>query len=121
MTTDSALFYVEARIEEGGSLEIPAGLGERGVFIVEGAIAIAGNLHEAGRLLVLREALPCRIDARRAARLMLLGGEALDGERLIWWNFVASEAALIDAAKADWAAGRFPAVPDDPERMELPA
>ncbi|MND04477.1 hypothetical protein D3C83_247600 [compost metagenome] len=52
---------------------------------------------------------------------MLLGGEPLAGERLIWWNFVASDAALIEAAKADWAAGRFPEVPGDTERMLLPA
>jgi redox-sensitive bicupin YhaK (pirin superfamily) len=52
---------------------------------------------------------------------MLLGGQALDGERLIWWNFVASEAALIEAAKSDWAAGRFPAVPGETGRMSLPA
>ena len=121
VTTASSLFYVEARIEEGGALDIPAELGERGVFIVEGAVAIGEERYEAGRLLVLRPARSCRIEASSATRLMLLGGEPLDGDRLIWWNFVASEAALIEAAKADWAAGRFPAVPDDPERMALPA
>jgi redox-sensitive bicupin YhaK (pirin superfamily) len=52
---------------------------------------------------------------------MLLGGEPLAGELLIWWNFVESDAVLIEAAKADWAAGRFSAVPGDTERMPLPA
>lgn len=120
VTTASPLFYAEARLEAGGALDVAADLGERGVFIVEGAIAIDGTAYEAGRLLVLEAARPCRIEARAPARLMLLGGAPLDGERLIWWNFVASHAALIEAAKADWAAGRFPAVPGETERMPLP-
>ena len=47
------------------------------------------------------------------ARLMLLGGEPMDGPRHIWWNFVSSSKDRIDAAKADWKAKRFDSVPDD--------
>jgi redox-sensitive bicupin YhaK (pirin superfamily) len=114
------LFYLEAMIESGGALLVPAALGERGIYIVDGGIEIDGAAFEAGRLLVLKSAQACRLVARGTTRLMLLGGEPLEGARLIWWNFVASDAALIEAAKADWAAGRFPAVPGDPERMPLP-
>jgi len=121
VTTASPLFYVEARLEAGGALEIPAELGQRGVFVVEGEIAVDGIAHAAGRLLVLRDSQPCRVEAKQAAQLMLLGGEPLDGERLIWWNFVASDAALIETAKVDWAEGRFPPVPGETERMSLPA
>jgi redox-sensitive bicupin YhaK (pirin superfamily) len=121
VNTSSPLFYVEARLETGGALEVPAELGERGVFVVEGAIAIEGQRYEDGRLLVLKDARPCRIEAAATTRLMLLGGEPLDGERLIWWNFVASDAPLIESAKRDWAEGRFPAVPGETERMSLPA
>ena len=120
VTTASPLYYVEARLAAGSALEVPAELGERGIFIVEGAIAIDGTPYEAGHLLVLTPAHQCRVVAREATRLMLLGGAPLDGERLIWWNFVASSTALIEAAKADWAAGRFPAVPGETERMPLP-
>lgn len=121
VATDSPLFYAEARLDTDGRLDLPAGLGERGVFIVEGAIAIGGQVFEAGRLLVLRNGRSCRIEARTTTRLMLLGGAPLDGERSIWWNFVASDAAQIEAAKADWAAGRFADVPGETERMPLPA
>ena len=120
VTTASPLFYIEARLEAGDALEIPADLGERGVFIVEGQIVVDGMIHEAGRLLVLKDSRPCSIEANAKAHLMLLGGAPLEGERLIWWNFVASDAALIEAAKADWAAGRFPVVPGETERMTLP-
>jgi hypothetical protein len=42
----------------------------------------------------------------------------------VWWNLVASEQALIDAAKADWAAGpfsgRWAPIPDEDEFIPLP-
>jgi redox-sensitive bicupin YhaK (pirin superfamily) len=52
---------------------------------------------------------------------MLLGGAPLEGERHIYWNFVASSEARIEKAKDDWRAGRFPKVPgDDKEFIPLP-
>jgi hypothetical protein len=58
--------------------------------------------------------------ARTAARLMLLGGAPLDGERYIWWNFVASSRAMIDDAAERWRRGDFPAVPGETEFIPLP-
>ena len=46
--------------------------------------------------------------ANSNARLMVLGGEPMDGPRHIWWNFVASSRERIQAAKADWASARSP-------------
>ena len=55
------------------------------------------------------------------ARLMLLGGEPMDGPRHIWWNFASSSKERIDQAKADWQAKRFALVPgDEKERIPLP-
>jgi redox-sensitive bicupin YhaK (pirin superfamily) len=51
---------------------------------------------------------------------MLLGGKPLDGERHIWWNFVASTTARIDQAARQWADHLFPEVPGDDERIPLP-
>jgi hypothetical protein len=36
------------------------------------------------------------------------------------WNFVASDPALIDQARAKWAAGDWPTVAGEVERIELP-
>lgn len=121
VVTDSSLFYLAAELPAGGVLDLPAALGERGVYIVAGSIAIDGQGFEAGRMLELAPGRHCRIAATAATRLMLLGGEPLGSERAIWWNFVASDPALIEAAKADWAAGRFPPVPGDDAFMPLPA
>jgi pirin-like protein len=51
--------------------------------------------------------------------VMLLGGQTL-GARHIWWNFVSSSRERIEQAKQDWKAGRFAAVPGDPEFIPLP-
>ena len=55
--------------------------------------------------------------ATSQARIILLGGEPMDGPRHIWWNFVSSSKDRIDAAKADWKAKRFGSVPGDGEEF----
>jgi redox-sensitive bicupin YhaK (pirin superfamily) len=60
------------------------------------------------------------IKALTRARLMLIGGEKADGERLIWWNFVASSRDLIEDAKQRWRDGRFARVPGETEFIPLP-
>jgi len=52
--------------------------------------------------------------------MMLLGGARMDGERLIWWNFVASSRELIEDAKTRWREQRFPPVPGETEFIPLP-
>ena len=55
------------------------------------------------------------------SRLMLLGGEPLDGPRHLWWNFVSSSRERIAEAKAAWREGRFGVVPgDEQEFIPLP-
>ena len=71
-------------------------------------------------MVVLSEDTIVTIEAQTEARVMLLGGAPIDGERFIWWNFVSSSKALIEAAKADWREQRFPPVPDETEWIPLP-
>jgi hypothetical protein len=47
------------------------------------------------------------------ARLVLVGGAAMDGPHHIWWNFVSSRKERIEQAKADWKLRRFDTVPGD--------
>ena len=86
-------------------------------FVASGEIDIAGETFTAGRLLVFRPGDRISILALSQARLMLLGGEPMDGPRHIWWNFVSSSKDRIDAAKADWKAKRFAPVPGDAEEF----
>lgn len=114
-------FYAEAVLAPGAVLPLDPDYDERGVYIASGEIDIAGDRFEAGRLLTFRPGDRISILALSNARLMLLGGEPMDGPRHIWWNFVSSSKERIDQAKADWQAKRFALVPgDEKERIPLP-
>ena len=125
--TFSQMFYADATLLPGAALPMPEDHEDRGVYVVEGSVTIAGAVYEAGRMMVFRpgDAITLRAEAR-GARLMLLGGETLNGPRYIWWNFVASSRERIEAAKAAWreadfTAGRFHLPPgDDAEFIALP-
>lgn len=110
-------FYAEAVLAPGAVLPLDADYEERAIFIASGAIDIAGDSFSAGRLLVFRPGDRISILALAQSRLMLLGGEPMDGPRHIWWNFVSSSKDRIDAAKADWKAKRFAGVPGDAEEF----
>jgi len=115
-------FYAEAVLAPGAVLPLDADYEERGIYIVSGEIDIAGDIFGPGRLLVLRPGDRISILAASNARLMLLGGAAMDGPRHIWWNFVSSRKERIDQAKDEWRTGRFETVPGDSEEfIPLPA
>jgi len=62
----------------------------------------------------------CPRPRARGARLLLLGGEPLDGPRHLWWNFVSSRQDRIEQAKDDWKQGHFAPVPSETEIIPLP-
>lgn len=59
-------------------------------------------------------------DTYDAGRLLVLGGEPMDGLRHGWWTLVSSRRERIEQAKADWRAGRFDRVARDAEFIPLP-
>lgn len=111
--------YADAALEAGARLPLPAAE-ERAAFIVEGAVEIAGEAFEAGRLLVFRAGDAITLRALAPSRVLILGGAVMDGPRFIEWNFVSSRKERIEQAKADWKAGRFAAVPGETEFIPLP-
>ncbi|MCA3574590.1 MAG: pirin family protein [Aestuariivirga sp.] len=111
--THSDLFYADVQMLAGTALPLPVEHEERGVYVVEGEIEVAGQSFAAGRLLVFRPGDAITIRATGNARVMLLGGEPMDGPRHIWWNFVSSSKDRIEAAKNDWKHARFDIVPGD--------
>ncbi|GAB5389051.1 MAG: pirin family protein [Alphaproteobacteria bacterium] len=122
MTTYCDTLYAEIRQQGGSRFNIPRQTEERAVYILSGEIRIAGEAFEAGALVCLREGVDVVIETTaKPAHYMLLGGEAADGPRHIWWNFVHSDPERIEQAKRDWVDGRFASVPgDDKEFIPLP-
>jgi redox-sensitive bicupin YhaK (pirin superfamily) len=120
VATFSETLYCDVVLKAGAKIEVPIEHVERAIQPVTGRISIAGHAVEPGSMLVLRSGERVVIEALEDARLMLLGGEPLDGPRNIWWNFVSSSKDRIEQAKADWKAGRFGQVPRETEFIPLP-
>ncbi len=116
----SEWFYVEVTLDAGAAVPLDADHEERAIYVVDGEIEIAGERFEGPRLLIFRPGDRITVRATRPARMMFLGGAALEGPRHIWWNFVSSSKERIEQAKADWKAGRFAAVPEETEFIPLP-
>ena len=117
----SPMFYLDAAMEAGGTVELPTQYQERAVYVAEGEIAIDGSRYGPGQMVLFAADSTSAPVATMPSRTMLLGGAPLDGPRHIWWNFVASSRERIEQAKRDWQLGAFAPVPGDDERIPLPA
>ena len=117
--TFSPLFYVDAAMPAGSELPVPNEYEERAAYVVSGTIECGNERAERGRMLVFAPDYPATLRAVSDARVALVGGAPIDGERHIFWNFVSSSQARIERAKRDWREGRFPKVPGD-EREFIP-
>jgi redox-sensitive bicupin YhaK (pirin superfamily) len=116
----SDMFYAEVILDGDARLQVPKYYEERAAYVVEGSIALDGEMFQAGQLLVFKPGSEIILNASGQARLMILGGEPLDGRRHIWWNFVSSSPERIEQAKDDWKSGRFSPVVDETEFIPLP-
>lgn len=120
--TESAALFVDCKLSPGTRFSIPATTEERALYLLSGNIVIDGVEYHPSRMLVLKPAQAIECCAKEEeAHFIILGGDALDGDRYIWWNFVASTKERIEQAKVDWQTGKFGRIPgDDKEFIPLP-
>jgi redox-sensitive bicupin YhaK (pirin superfamily) len=118
----SPTLYVHAQLDDGAELEVDDEHEQRAVYVVEGELELDGYSLGQGQMAVLVKGASVQLRSRGTSRAMLVGGAKLEGERHMYWNFVSSDPARIERAKADWQARRFPEVPSDAaEFIPLPA
>jgi redox-sensitive bicupin YhaK (pirin superfamily) len=118
--TWSRLFYVDITAAGAATIEAPD-YPERAIYVVSGYVQVAGDTFERGKMLVLASGRTVRFELEPGTRIVMLGGEPLEGPRHMYWNFVASTKERIEQAKDDWRERRFPVVPgDDVEFIPLP-
>jgi hypothetical protein len=118
----SPIFYADARFEAGGALHYAAEYEERAFLVIDGEVQTGDvETHGPGAMLMLEANEEVTLYADAPARVMLLGGAPLDGQRHIWWNFVSSSKDHIERAKQEWKGGTFGTIPgDDKEFIPLP-
>ena len=118
----SDLFYVDVAMQSGARLVVPPDYEEQAVYVVQGKIDLGSDgVFDAGQLLVIKPGTPLTVKAASAdTRIMLLGGEPMDGPRAVVWNFVSSSAERLEQARQDWENGRFPGIAGETERIPFP-
>src|ERR1700694_3648859 len=120
VTMVSPWFYAEVTAQAGTSVPLDPDHEERAIYLVDGGVEIAGAPYEGPRLSISRPGDRITVKATEPVRMMFLGGDALEGPRHIWWNFVSSSKERIEQAKPDWKPGRFAHVPHETEFIPLP-
>lgn len=118
--TYSGTLYVAAGFAPGSAIALDAEHEERGVYLVDGDLSIDGTPLDEQTMAVLVPGETVTLASAKGARVMLLGGERLAGERFIEWNFVASSREKIEAAKAAWMRQEMGHVPGETEWIPLP-
>jgi redox-sensitive bicupin YhaK (pirin superfamily) len=118
--TASPTLYLDLALSAGASLTMPPLAREIAIYPIDADVSVDGRGVPRRVLAVLDAERPARIDAGRATRLVVIGGDPLDGRRHMWWNFVSSHKERILAAAADWAAGGMARIADDDTFIPLP-
>ncbi|WP_178082792.1 pirin family protein [Pseudomonas sp. BBP2017] len=116
----SPTLYALVQMQAATTLTIPDEHAERALYVLDGEMSLNDEAVEPQSLVVLPEGEEMSLYADSESRLVLFGGAVLDGPRRMNWNFVASDPALIERARVRWAAGDWPTVPGESERIELP-
>jgi redox-sensitive bicupin YhaK (pirin superfamily) len=116
----SPTLYAELHLQTATTLLIPTEHEERALYVLSGEVQLDGEPIEPYSLVVLPAGEEMTLFAESDSHAVLFGGAPLDGPRRINWNFVASDPAAIDEARRRWAAGDWPTVPGEVERIELP-
>ncbi len=113
--------YLDVQLPAGGVFDLPPLYEERAVYAVDQALELGHAALPVRQMAVLPVGETVRIEAgAQGARLVVIGGAALDAPRYMWWNFVSSRKERIVQAAADWENQRLGQVPGETEVIPLP-
>ena len=116
----SRTLYLDVALPAGGRMQLPALEAEMALYPVDGDVVVDGAVLPQRQMAVLRPGEAVTLSAPAGVRLVVIGGDALDAPRHMWWNFVSSRKERILAASEDWQAMRMGRVPHDDEFIPLP-
>lgn len=117
LAVSSPLVYADISLAEGALLPVDAAYPERALHVLSGAVEVDGERYGPHGLMLFREGVAATLRALEPSRVVLIGGEPLEGPRHIWWNFVSSSKERIEQAKEDWKNQRFGRVVNDAEEF----
>lgn len=116
----SPMLYLDIALPPGMPWVLPRLAEEMAIYSPEECIEIKGEVLPAGEMALVLGADGAVLRLALPTRLVVIGGVPLDPPRLVWWNFVASDRALIERAAERWAAGRFEPIPGETGGLPMP-
>lgn len=120
VATLAETLYLDIDLPAGATLTIPPVAQERALYGLDAAYRIDGSEIAPHAMALLEPGSTVRVSAGGPARMVLIGGEPLDGRRHIWWNLVSSrKERILEAARA-WEEQRMDRIPGETEWIPLP-
>lgn len=120
VATLSPMVVMDVQLPQGAGLSLPALAPELAVYAIDQAVSVDGETLPPRTLALLEPAQSTQLTALADTRLVVLGGQPLDGPRFMWWNFVSSRKETIAMAAQDWSGHVFGYVVDETEMAPLP-
>ncbi len=117
----SKLFMLELKTETRQPVNIGKALyGEAGLYILQGGIESDGHVYGPKQILIAGNCTLCDFTLEANSIIYIFGGEPFPEERFIYWNFVASDQALIERAKQNWEEQKMGTIKDESGFVPLP-
>ena len=118
--TFSQTLYLDVSLKAGQQLALAGLPAEAAVYPVSGSVEVDGAAVPQNTMALLDTSSSRRVTALTDAQFVIIGGEPLDGQRFLFWNFVSSSKERLVKAADDWEAQRFDKVPGETEFIPLP-
>ncbi len=118
--TFSQTLYLDVSLKAGQQLALDGLPPEAAIYPVNGSVEVEGAAVPHNTMALLSTSASQRVTASTDAQFVIIGGEPLDGQRFLFWNFVSSSKERLIKAADDWEAQRFDKVPGETEFIPLP-
>jgi redox-sensitive bicupin YhaK (pirin superfamily) len=118
--TFSKTLYLDVALAAGTPFTLPPLAEQMAVYSVDGDLLVDGEPVAMHTLVTLVPGAAVQLGANAPTRLVVIGGDALDAHRFMWWNFVSSRKERIVQAGGDWEAQAMGQVPGETEFIPLP-
>jgi len=118
--TFSQTLYLDVSLKAGQQLSLSGLPQEAAIYPVSGSVDVDSAPVPQGTMALLDTSNSQRVSANTDAQFVIIGGEPLDGQRFLFWNFVSSSKERLVKAADDWEAQRFAKVPGETEFIPLP-
>ena len=118
--TASTTLFLSLRLGCNAGVDLPSLAPQLAVLPLASDLLIEGERVLHGTLAVLEPGQPARLHSQEGGDVLVVGGDALDGPRHMWWNFVSSRRERILEAADAWEQQRMGSIAGETDTIALP-